>query len=81
MGGTLAQSAVPSSVSTTSYNADNQLTEWGTASLYYDANGNMTSDGTNSYVWNARNQLSSMNLTADSFQYDAYGRRAGDLLP
>jgi RHS repeat-associated protein len=77
LGGTLAQSAIPLPVSTTSYNANNQLTEWGTASLYYDANGNMTSDGTNSYVWNARNQLASMDSSAYSFQYDGYGRRTG----
>jgi RHS repeat-associated protein len=62
-------------VSEAEYNANNQLTEWGTASLYYDANGNMISDGVNSYTWNARNQLGSMNFGANSFQYDAYGRR------
>ena len=58
-----------------SYNADNQLTAWGSASLSYDANGNMTSDGTNSYTWNARNKLASMNSSSISFQYDPYGRR------
>ncbi len=31
-------------------NANNQLTQWGTANLFYDANGNMTSDGTHSYA-------------------------------
>jgi len=77
MGGSLAQTALPLGVSEAEYNADNQLTEWGTASLYYDPNGNMTSDGVNSYTWNARNQLASMNLGANSFTYDAYGRRIG----
>ena len=77
MGGTLAQTALPLGVSEAEYNADNQLTEWGTAGLYYDANGNMTSDGLNSFNWNARNQLASMNFGADSFQYDGYGRRVG----
>jgi hypothetical protein len=33
----------------TEYNANNQLTTWGTANLFYDVNGNMTSDGTHSY--------------------------------
>jgi len=66
---------LPNAVSTTAYNGANQLTTWGTASLYYDANGNMTSDGTNSLVWDARNQLSSMNFSANSFQYDPFGRR------
>jgi RHS repeat-associated protein len=75
MGGSLAQTALPLPVNEAEYNADNQLTEWGTASLYYDPNGNTTSDGINSYAWNSRNQLASMNFGADSFQYDAYGRR------
>jgi RHS repeat-associated protein len=59
------------------FDAIYQLTQWGTASLYYDAEGNMTSDGSNSYVWNARNQLASMDFGAFSFEYDAYGRRVG----
>jgi len=46
----------------TAYNANNQLTTWGTASLFYDLNGNMTSDGTHSYTWDARNRLSQMDL-------------------
>jgi RHS repeat-associated protein len=75
VGGTLAQTNLPSPVSLTAYNADNQLTTWGTANLFYDANGNMISDGTNSFVWNARNKLASMNFTANSFQYDPFGRR------
>jgi len=41
----------------------------------YDANGNTLSDGTNTHVWNERNQLASMNLTSESFQYDPLGRR------
>jgi RHS repeat-associated protein len=77
MGGSYAQTGLPLPVSTTSYNANNQLTQWGSASLYYDANGNMTSDGVNSLNWNARNQLSSLDYGLVSFQYDAYGRRSG----
>ena len=77
MGGSYAQIGLPLGVSEAEYNANNQLTEWGTASLFYDANGNMTSDGVNSFNWNARNQMSSMNASAVSFQYDPYGRRAG----
>jgi RHS repeat-associated protein len=75
MGGSLAAVNLPNAVSTTAYNANNQLTQWGTATPTYDANGNTLSDGTNTYVWNARNQLASMNLTGDSFQYDPFGRR------
>jgi RHS repeat-associated protein len=77
MGGSLAQQELPLAISTTAYNANNQLTTWGTANLFYDANGNMTSDGTNSYTWNARNQLASMNFNNVSFRYDSYGRRTG----
>jgi RHS repeat-associated protein len=77
LGGSLAQTQTPLPISTIVYNANNQLTTWGTANLFYDANGNMTSDGTNSYTWNARNQLASMNFNNVSFQYDGYGRRTG----
>ena len=63
-------------VASASYNANNQLTQFGGASLAYDANGNLTSDGTNTYTWNARNQLVSISGgVAASFQYDAFGRR------
>jgi RHS repeat-associated protein len=75
MGGSFARTGLPQPVTTTSYNAANRLTQWGTATLTYDLNGNMMSDGVNSFVWNARNQLASMNLGSRSFQYDAYGRR------
>jgi RHS repeat-associated protein len=75
VGGSLAQTGVPLPVTSASYDAANELTQWGTASPTYDANGNTLSDGTNTYVWNARNQLTSMNLTGDSFQYDPFGRR------
>ncbi len=77
MGGTFARTGLPQSMTSTAYNALNQLTQIGTATLTYDNNGNLTSDGTNTYTWNARNQLASMSgpgLTA-SFQYDASGNR------
>jgi RHS repeat-associated protein len=75
MGGSYAATNLPATVSAASYDAANELTTWGSATLTYDASGNMTSDGTNSYVWNARNQLASMNSTGDTFQYDPFGRR------
>ncbi len=60
----------------TNYNANNQLTQWGTANLFYDLNGNMTSDGSHSYTWDARNQLSKIDSgTTASFGYDPFGRR------
>jgi len=76
VGGAMARTNLPSAVSLSNYNANNQLTTWGTANLFYDANGNMTSDGANAYTWNARNQLALINNGATaSFQYDAFGRR------
>ena len=75
VGGTYARTGLPSAQATTGYDAANELTMWGTATPTYDSNGNMFSDGTNSYVWNARNQLVSMNMSAQSFQYDPIGRR------
>jgi len=76
VGGSFARTGIPNAVSTTSYNANNQLTTWGTANLFYDANGNMTSDGTHSYTWNARNQLKLIDAgTTASFVYDPFGRR------
>jgi len=80
MGGSFARTGLPLPVSTTVYNANNQLTTWGTATLTYDANGNMTSDGTNAFTWDARNQLASMNLGAIGFQYDPFGRRVGKII-
>ncbi|PYX58555.1 MAG: hypothetical protein DMG76_08565 [Acidobacteria bacterium] len=74
MGGSLARTGLPLAVSQTAYNANNQLTQWGTANLFYDLNGNMTSNGTDGYTWNARNNLVST-LSGANFQYDAFGRR------
>ncbi len=75
MGGSLAQVNLPNAISTTAYDAANELTQWGTATPTYDANGNMLSDGTNAYVWDARNHLQSMDSGADTFQYGPFGRR------
>jgi len=75
--GSLARTGLPLAISITAYNADNQLTTWGTANLSYDANENMTSDGTHSYIWDARNRLAKIdNGTTASFIYDPFGRRA-----
>jgi RHS repeat-associated protein len=74
--GSFARTGIPNPVSTTAYNANNQLATWGTANLFYDANGNMTSDGTHSYTWDARNHLKQIDGgSAASFTYDPYLRR------
>jgi RHS repeat-associated protein len=75
MGGSLANTGLPTAVSSATYDAANELTAWAGSTISYDANGNMTNDGTNTYTWNARNQLASMNSGANSFVYDGYGRR------
>jgi RHS repeat-associated protein len=76
IGGSYARTGLPPAVASASYNADNQLTQWGSASLSYDLDGNLTNDGTNAYAWNARNQLASINSgKTASFQYDAFSRR------
>ena len=74
--GSFARTGLPNAVSTTAYNANNQLTTWGTANLFYDANANMTSDGTHSYTWDARNRLSQIDLgNTGTFVYDTFRRR------
>jgi RHS repeat-associated protein len=74
--GTFARTGLPAVVSGTSYNANNQLTRFGSSNLTYDSNGNLLSDGVNTYTWDARNQLVSISgATSASFQYDPLGRR------
>jgi len=60
---------------TASYNANNQLAQWGATAMTYDLNGSTLSDGTNSYVWDARNRLAAANNNGASFSYDPLGRR------
>jgi RHS repeat-associated protein len=72
----LASTVVPPSLASASYNAANEITQWGGTTQTYDANGNLTNDGVNTYTWNARNQLISITgMTPASFQYDPFGRR------
>jgi RHS repeat-associated protein len=75
VGGTLASTQLPAAVSSAVYNANNQLTQWGSTAMTYDANGSTLSDGMNSYVWDARNRLVSANNNAAAFAYDPLGRR------
>jgi len=82
-GGTFARSNVPPALATTSYNANNQQTTFGTATETFDLNGNQatTTDAgvTTTYNWNARNQLTGISRTGftASFTYDSFGRRTG----
>jgi len=76
VGGSFAQTNLPQPVAAASYDAANELLQWGSSSLAYDSSGNLVNDGVNQYAWNARNQLVSMSgSTTAAFQYDAHGRR------
>ena len=76
IGGSFARTGLPKALASASYNADNQLVQWGSTALTYDLNGNLTNDGVNGYSWNARNQLASINSGATaSFFYDGFARR------
>ena len=76
--GTLFTSVLPAAVTSSAYNAANQLTSRvtasGTQTPTWDANGSMTSDGLNAYTWDPRNRMKSIGSQA-SFVYDAFGRR------
>jgi RHS repeat-associated protein len=73
--GSLASTQLPAPVSSAVYNANNQLTQWGSTAMTYDADGNTLSDGTNTYVWDARNRLVSADNNGAVFSYDPLGRR------
>src|SRR6185312_7506962 len=73
VGGSFAQTGLPGTVTSATYDAANELTNWNGTSISYDPNGNMLSDGTNTFSWNARNQVVALNSV--NLQYDALGRR------
>ncbi|MGH7205793.1 MAG: DUF6531 domain-containing protein [Nitrospiraceae bacterium] len=69
-------SLLPAAVASATYDAANEQTQFGSATLAYDANGNLTNDGTNTYTWDARNRLVGISGGATaSFVYDSVGRR------
>ena len=72
-GGSLARTGLPGTVSLTSYDAANELTNWNGVAISYDADGNMLSDGDHIFVWDERNHASSIN--GIGLGYDAFGRR------
>jgi hypothetical protein len=46
----LAAINLPSAVSGNAFNADNEMTDFGSTSLSYDTNGNLTCDGANTHM-------------------------------
>jgi len=75
--GSLASTQLPAAVSSAVYNANNQLTQWGSTPMTYDLNGSTLNDGMNAYTWDARNRLATINGDGASFAYDPLGRRVG----
>jgi RHS repeat-associated protein len=77
VGGSFAQTGLPGTVASATYDVANELTNWNGTPISYDLNGNMLSDGTNSFSWNARNQVATLNNV--NLQYDGFGRRTKNL--
>jgi RHS repeat-associated protein len=77
VGGSFAQTGLPGSITSATYDAANELTNWNGNPISYDLNGNMLSDGANAFSWNARNQVATLNSV--SLQYDGFGRRTKNL--
>ena len=77
IGGSLAQTGLPGTVASATYDAANEPTNWNGTPISYDPNGNMLSDGANAFAWNARNQVATLNNV--SLQYDGFGRRTKNL--
>src|SRR5215831_8801660 len=75
--GSFAQTGLPGVITSATYDAANELTNWNGTAISYDLNGNMLSDGTNTFTWNARNQVATLNNV--NLQYDAFGRRTKNL--
>ncbi|MBI3825830.1 MAG: hypothetical protein HY294_07535, partial [Candidatus Rokubacteria bacterium] len=81
VGGSLARTLLPDSVSGAVYNAANRQTQFGASTMTFDANGNLQTlpdnQGTTLF-WDAQDRLMSLTrgdgLTA-SFGYDGLGRR------
>ncbi|MBI3827437.1 MAG: RHS repeat-associated core domain-containing protein, partial [Candidatus Rokubacteria bacterium] len=81
VGGSLARTLLPDSVSSAAYNAANRQTQFGASTMTFDANGNLhtlTDNQGTTLNWDARDRLVSLTrgdgLTA-AFTYDGLGRR------
>lgn len=81
MWGSYARLGLPKALASTTYNADNELTEREGKELKYDKDGNLVADSTNEYTWDARGQLSSISGGSSAgFGYDPFGRRVAKTL-
>jgi RHS repeat-associated protein len=81
MWGSYARLGLPQVLTSTTYDAANQLTKREGKSFSYDADGNLTADASNKYIWDARGQLTSISGgSTASFGYDPFGRRSSKTL-
>ena len=85
IGGAYGRTGIPATIASATYNAANQVTNWGGTTLAYDNNGSLTVDGNYTYTWNARNELASIaqksnGVTVATLGQDAYGRRISKTL-
>jgi RHS repeat-associated protein len=78
--GSLAKLLIPGTVSATTYDAANRLTNWGGTQLSYDNNGNLSTLGSSTYTWNARDQLVATGDGGGEFSYDSFGRRTSRIV-
>jgi RHS repeat-associated protein len=76
VGGSLANTLLPSSIAGATYDAANQVSTWNGTAFSYDPNGDLLSDGQNTYSWNTRGQLTGITGgSTAAFVYDGLGRR------
>ena len=81
MWGSYARMDLPEALSSTEYNADNELTKRERNALTYNKDGDLTSDGTDEYSWNALGELSGIaGATTASFGYGPFGERISKTL-
>lgn len=67
--GSLASTNLPAAVSSATYNADNELTDWGSTALTYDDQGNLLTDGSTTFSWNPENELASVSGGSQNATY------------
>jgi RHS repeat-associated protein len=79
--GSLARTGMPEALTSTEYNADNELVKREGEELEYDKSGNLISDGSSEYEWDAKGQLTNISKgTSAAFSYDPFGRRSSKTL-
>lgn len=77
IGGSLANTGLPQTMASATYNAANELTSWAGTTHSYDDNGNLTADGQRTYTYDSRNRLKTIaGAATGSFGYDPLGRRS-----